>query len=984
MEYRPSSISDNIPTQIPDHYAKEGQTFVEFVKEYYQYLDNTSERNFSKIRDIDTTLEGFLKYYKKKYLGGLPFVNETLDDIPFLVKNIADLYRSKGTPEALELLFKLFYKVEIETYYPASSILSLSDSEWAFSTFIEFLPVTKIDGFPIQKGDVIEGDTTGASAFVDEMLFFNINGCIVPVGFISNVFGRFITDDGIKVTRTTGDVIYPGKLIYGSISSTNVINRDATADNKIGDNLKLISDNTGVNATARIREVSDIPTGVVDWVLKNPGWGYSTDSPSTTIYKSTQVLILSGDEVDIKPFDVVTAAAVSFTSRGVVIPNKRFDGSGVVVAYEHPIVYLDSEPETLSAPYTAGALVARDTTGVNTVNEQDFVEPTEEYNNPRTQATVTRPGDAHTVTLDVVNATRYNDSADFEIGSLNNSENVAFFSDLIQDYLSVPLDSANFNMGGRINPNNISTKIQDALGVTRLELGSIEEIKVLSSGIDYKNNVRVIMRNPPIFDLRKGNFAVTFDQNDFIISEGEIMEQQIMIEDLSQNPDGSFVNPGLLIPHIVRAQFVRREDNIFFFQPLSIYTFDNESDSSAVSFKGRTINVRSVSFTKENPSGGNAIVTGDANYLSGQIKTIDVTKSGYRYKTGETVRLINIDEDSPKFNQQVGLGEIVVNGMGNTDGSWVTKASHLSDNNRFIRDNYYYQEFSYDVSTILDVSKYEETVKNVTHVAGTKLFGTPLISTVDELIPSIDGAIDQSITDQRLVYRHFGLNLETVGYAMLLESQDSLNAAQLSTLLNTDDSGGRKFGSVAGDANSENFVNDVTNADYLAFIRYAAGNANDLAEAVVERLDQLIEKINFDAITLETSVTYNGTPYDLFLFADTGTETTIELLHIEEYDPDDANADGVGYSQLEYLIPGGSLVQNERYQIVSIGDSGTPAEIQLRWNAAANTSGITYDVGSVFVADTNGSDLGLNAKVIPTAFALLVEASNENIVDFNS
>mgnify|MGYP003344270539 CR=1 FL=1 len=313
MQYRPSTIASSISNQFPEHYRDDGPDFVEFVKTYYEYLDGANDRNFSKLRDIDSTLEGFLKYYKKKYLHNLPFVEESVADIPFLVKNIGDLYRSKGTSEGLELLFKMFYKTEVETYYPASSILSLSDSKWAFSTFIEFIPVQDVSTFPLQRGDVIEGDTSKATAFIDEIVFYNISGVLTPVGYISNVYGKFTNDDGLRVDRN-GVVSYPGKLIYGSISDSRVLSLDATANNKVGDKVKLISGQTGVDAIGQVRAVSDIPTGVVDWQLKDGGWGYAIPAGSTesngiytigqnsvdtenTIYKSTQVLIVQGNEI---------------------------------------------------------------------------------------------------------------------------------------------------------------------------------------------------------------------------------------------------------------------------------------------------------------------------------------------------------------------------------------------------------------------------------------------------------------------------------------------------------------------------------------------------------------------------------------------------------------------------------------------------------------------------------------------------------------
>ena len=71
--------------------------------------------------------------------------------------------------------------------------------------------------------------------------------------------------------------------------------------------------------------------------------------------------------------------------------------------------------------------------------------------------------------------------------------------DIINLFLDVSLDSANYNMGGRVNPNNSTTPIQDALGVTTTQIGSIDSINILSSGSNYRNNARTVIRNENIF-----------------------------------------------------------------------------------------------------------------------------------------------------------------------------------------------------------------------------------------------------------------------------------------------------------------------------------------------------------------------------------------------------------------------------------------------------------------------------------------------------
>lgn len=941
--YRPSTISTNIADQLPEHFREEGQDFIEFVKSYYEFLDESNDRQFSKLRDIDTTIEDFLKYYKHKYLKGLPFAEFSTKDIPFLVKNIADLYRSKGTQEALELLFKMFYKTEVETYYPSSSILSLSDSKWAFSSYLEFFPVQDPSAFPIKKGDVIEGDTSKATAFVDEVVFYNINGVQVPVGYISNVYGKFITDDALAVTRN-GVVTKLGKLIYGSISATSVTNQDATAENVIGDKLRLVSENTGVDAQAVVSKISDIPTGVIEWELKNGGWGYDVpvngvvDQHKNTIYKSTQVLVVSGSELDIKPFDMLYATNSAVTDSNGGDPEKRFDGTGMVIEYDHPIIYVDSPEERISLPYNTGAFTVRDSSVATTGAIEEWPDSTVEHPNPTVTLTLDPYDGSANSTITINSMTRYNDSAKFDIDSFNNIENVSFFTDVIADHADTLLNEPNYGMSGRVSPNNIDTPIQDALSFTTVQLGSIESIKVLSTGEGYQNNVRTIVRNEDIVDpvtgeithsglvnYEVGSIAVTFDVNDFIISEGDIMEQLIEVEDLTQNPDGTFANPGLAKNYISRARFLRRDsDNVFYFQPLTYFRFSvappsgfvpltpvEGQDHFVISFKGRTLNVTSVTTLAENIAGANADIEGEANYLSGKIEEIQIVNSGFRYKSGETVELIGDDEDNPdKYNQRVGRAVIEVDRSGQTEGDWVTTTSHLTEN-RYIRDNYYYQEYSYDVSSILDPSVYEKTVKDIVHVAGTKLFGTPLIATVDDVRPDIDASVIQTQTTAELLMREISVVFDVLHFALVRKAEGNLattgQAPRLNALLDTVGDDGLKIANVTGDPDQEL---DMVNAFRFFAFKYSPETIDDETKQRVRNLIKFVEQSAFD---IETMV-YVSSLTNLF---DVGPDDPQKIPKAFEIEQD--TSDPSAYIDLPVTVFRGQFIQDTKYQILDVG-----------------------------------------------------------------
>ncbi len=63
-------ISLLVEQQFPSFYREEGPTFIQFVKTYYEWLEETGNvvnlsRNFLENKDIDDTLEEFLYFFQK-------------------------------------------------------------------------------------------------------------------------------------------------------------------------------------------------------------------------------------------------------------------------------------------------------------------------------------------------------------------------------------------------------------------------------------------------------------------------------------------------------------------------------------------------------------------------------------------------------------------------------------------------------------------------------------------------------------------------------------------------------------------------------------------------------------------------------------------------------------------------------------------------------------------------------------------------------
>jgi hypothetical protein len=136
-----------ISTQVPEFVRSDYPTFVAFVEAYYEYLD-TNGVDLTSLRDLDTTLDSFIQYFKKELAANMP-ADLKIDD-RFLLENIKNHYLAKGSEQSFKLLFKLLYNKNVEVGYPGTQMLRASDGRWQQDTSL-FLKVTS--GTP----DLIEG-----------------------------------------------------------------------------------------------------------------------------------------------------------------------------------------------------------------------------------------------------------------------------------------------------------------------------------------------------------------------------------------------------------------------------------------------------------------------------------------------------------------------------------------------------------------------------------------------------------------------------------------------------------------------------------------------------------------------------------------------------------------------------------------------------------------------------------------------------------
>jgi len=282
-------ISPLVEQQFPAVYRDEGPVLVKFLKAYYEYQEQTDKdlftlRKMMERNDVDQSIDTFLEHFRKQYLNGIP--KDTHKGTAFTIKHIMDVYRSKGTPRAVDLLLKLVHGVESSIYVPGQHVVSASRADYYQPKYIEVtFPYNQDEAFSNFQGQDITGTITGATATVDSCLKTTASGKQTYVMFITNVKGTFKREE---LVGYVGEALQP--KIIGSLSQINLTAKGVGLEP--GDKLDVISAKNGSRGTALVTSVAD-GTGVASYQINQRGFGYSTNSAHSNVLVSSATMIVN-------------------------------------------------------------------------------------------------------------------------------------------------------------------------------------------------------------------------------------------------------------------------------------------------------------------------------------------------------------------------------------------------------------------------------------------------------------------------------------------------------------------------------------------------------------------------------------------------------------------------------------------------------------------------------------------------------------------
>lgn len=287
-------ISSFVSDLVPGFVANNHQGFVDFLKAYYEWVEQSENAgdisiNFADVSDIDNTLDSFVQYFKKMYLVGFQeqFVT-TLEgntvNTKTVLKNINDYFSSKGTENAYKFLLRILHDTDVDFYYPKKDILRLSDGKWIQDKSIKITSTNGLSNFKMANTRIEQIDRTGAVtayAHVDSVLQYQNKQYVVTELFLSNINGTFTQGSKVRSVTSVGELI---ELIYAvpivvQISTPGVSYRvgdEALLDTTHADYI------SGIGAKASVATVST--TGQIKSVaIDNFGVNYKSRTDSLPV-----------------------------------------------------------------------------------------------------------------------------------------------------------------------------------------------------------------------------------------------------------------------------------------------------------------------------------------------------------------------------------------------------------------------------------------------------------------------------------------------------------------------------------------------------------------------------------------------------------------------------------------------------------------------------------------------------------------------------
>ena len=661
------NLSLFIKNQFPAIYREDGPELVKLVEEYYRWSETQENqhiyqaRRLFETRDVDTTMNSMIILFKKKFLADLPL---KADLVKFIVKNILDLYRAKGTARGIELFFAIFYQeFEIEIVYPAEKMQKVSDSAWKQGTYLQMFPnnnfFTSKTGKEYEYLDLlarnIEGSVTGAKASVRSINFFILNGIKTPVIYLDGIQGTFNKYEDI-LCNVNGEVVQFGKT-NGSLSKFTIVDksdvgarRKNLAGRQIGEVLNVLQKD-GNAGKAIVTAVTDTASGQIKYDLEDGGYGYTIDN--TRLLVSDQSIILDNSENGFNQEFVVGETLQDTAGRTGIIIGQNLSSIGIKLDTAYAV-----------DGFTDNVTLTTVRLPIDGVAQPQITIDLSLTANQLVSVNGSSPGPLYPDTTNL---------SDVKVSSLNDTSIASIITDVILPYVSVALDAADYGavtpMSGTASPVTLATPLDQAFDIQDLTIGSIVGFDNINPGSDYQSDVFAIAQDSLLKNVDRKNQVVLFadagDAGSFSVKD--------RIRGVTSGINGVVTD-------------VNQQDGFITITPFNISGLNKNENITFENAPSQVKNVLSIAtdFLGTARFGDNAVIKSETEFAVGKISEVNILNSGFGYweyevDDSEITDFANgLGELRTANNEFVSHGIIKADTQGLTSGYWAGTNSHLS------------------------------------------------------------------------------------------------------------------------------------------------------------------------------------------------------------------------------------------------------------------------------------------------------------------
>jgi hypothetical protein len=305
-------------------------------------------------------------------------------------------------------------------------------------------------------------------------------------------------------------------------------------------------------------------------------------------------------------------------------------------------------------------------------------------------------------------------------GSFNYTPNLSYVeyvnlnNDLLAPYANVALNAATYGSG--LESANLSTIMDSALHYANLALGQITSLDHLNPGENYNYPPFTRIDENIVSQYDKHNFILTINNATGVFAVGELLRQG------STTAQGIVTSANTSVVHCTRMNF---ND-----QWIATTNTSNMLVGVASGFTANVVNIAADPLS--GIIGENAVVTAAVTSSNTSVKELQVIDSGFNYSDGEFI------EFTDGLNSGMAIASVQTQGASL---GYSRSTSSLLSADKFLADGLYYQDFSYEIRSPVTLDRYEEMLKKLLHVAGTKYFTAFNKSTIIEAALTADCAI---------------------------------------------------------------------------------------------------------------------------------------------------------------------------------------------------------------------------------------------------